>query len=98
MLATIRDDTWNVLNMQLITPNSKRWNYSDIPGGGHKKHMAEGGQHLRKAPNLHPLAICKNLVLRALTCSFICHISVTLSAVRTRCNLVYLKTNALIIE
>ena len=37
MLATIRDDTWNVLNMQQITPNSKRWDYSDIPGGGHKK-------------------------------------------------------------
>ena len=35
MLTTIRDDTWNVLNMQHITPNSKRWDYSDIPGGGH---------------------------------------------------------------
>ena len=32
MLATIRDDTWNVLNVQHITPNSKRWDYSDIPG------------------------------------------------------------------
>ena len=28
MLATIRDDTWNVLNMQRIR--------SDIPGGGTK--------------------------------------------------------------
>ena len=37
MLATIRDDTWNMLNMQHITPNSKRWDYSDIPGGCHKK-------------------------------------------------------------
>ena len=37
MLATFRDDIWNVLNMQHITPNSKRWNYSDIPGDGHKK-------------------------------------------------------------
>ena len=37
MLARIRDITWNVLNMQHITPNSKRWDYSDIPGGGHKK-------------------------------------------------------------
>ena len=37
MLATIRDDTWNVLNMQHITSNSKRWDYSDIPGGKHKK-------------------------------------------------------------
>ena len=37
MLATIRDDTWNVLNMQHITPNLKRWDYSDIPGGGHER-------------------------------------------------------------
>ena len=37
MLATIRDDTWNVLNMQHITPNSERWDYSDTPGGGHKR-------------------------------------------------------------
>ena len=37
MLATIRDDIWNVLNMQLITQNSKRWDYSDIPVGGHKQ-------------------------------------------------------------
>ena len=56
MSATICDDTWNVLNMQHIIPNSKRWDYSDIPGGGHKKikgpvHVVEGGHHLRKAPN-----------------------------------------------
>ena len=61
MLATIRDDTWHMLNMQHITPNSKRWDYSDIPGGAHKKikglvHMAEGGHHLRKAPNPQPQA------------------------------------------
>ena len=37
MLATIRDDTWNVLNMQIIIPNSKRWDYSDIAGGGHNR-------------------------------------------------------------
>ena len=36
MLATIQDETWNVLNMQHIIPNSKKWDYSDIPGGGHK--------------------------------------------------------------
>ena len=36
-LATIRDDTWNVLNMQHITPNSKTWDYSDTPGSGNKK-------------------------------------------------------------
>ena len=34
MLATIRDDTWNVLNMQHRIPNSKRWGYSDTGGGG----------------------------------------------------------------
>ena len=55
MLVTIRDDTWYVLNMH-ITPYSKRWDYSDISGGGHKTikgpaHMVEGGHHLRKAPN-----------------------------------------------
>ena len=48
------------MNMQDITQNSKRWDYPDIPGGGHKKikgptHMAEGGHHLRKAPNSLPL-------------------------------------------
>ena len=62
MLATIRDNAWNVLNMQHITPNSKRLDYSGIPGGGHKNiigptHMVECGHHLRKAPNLHPLQI-----------------------------------------
>ena len=56
VLATIRDGTWNVLNMQHITPCSRIWDYSDIPGGGHKKikghaHMLEGGHRLRKAPN-----------------------------------------------
>ena len=55
MLATIRDDTWNVLNMQHITPNSKRWDYSDIPGGSHLQikgpaHMVEGGHHPRNRP------------------------------------------------
>ena len=59
MLATIRDDTWNVLNMQHITPKSKRWNYSDIPGGGHKKikgptHMTEDGHRLWKKNQPHP--------------------------------------------
>ena len=54
-LATIRDDTWNVLNMQHITPNSKRWDYSDIPGGSHGQikgptHMVEGGHHPRNRP------------------------------------------------
>ena len=60
MLAIIRGDAWNVLNMQHIIANSKRWDYSDIPDGGHKNikghsHMVEGGHHLRIAPNHHPL-------------------------------------------
>ena len=56
MLATICDDTCNVFTMQHIKTYWKRWDYSDIPGGGHKKikgpaHMVEGGLHLRKAHN-----------------------------------------------
>ena len=31
MLVTVCDDTWNVFNMQHTIPNSKKWNYSDIP-------------------------------------------------------------------
>ena len=34
VLTTIRDDTWNVLNMQHITLNSKRLDFSYIPGTG----------------------------------------------------------------
>ena len=34
MLATIHNDTRNVLNIQCIIPNSKRWDYSDTPDGG----------------------------------------------------------------
>ena len=37
MLATISGDTSNVLNMQHVNLNSKRWDYSDSPGSGHKK-------------------------------------------------------------
>ena len=61
MLATIRNDTWKVLNMQHITLNSKRWAYSNIPGGSHgtekikgPAHMVEGNHHLRKDPNPDP--------------------------------------------
>ena len=59
MLATISDDTWNMLNMQHIIQNSKRWDHSDIPGGGHKKikghtHVVGGGHHHRKDPNPDP--------------------------------------------
>ena len=39
MLATIRVDTGYVLNMQHITPNSKRLDYSDIPDYGHNKRL-----------------------------------------------------------
>ena len=31
MLAKIGDDTWDMLNMWHIIPNSKKWDYSDIP-------------------------------------------------------------------
>ena len=38
MLATIRDDTWNVFDMQRITSNlKKKWDHADSPGGDHKK-------------------------------------------------------------
>ena len=41
--------------MQHITPNSKRWDYSDIPGGSHGQikgpaHMVEGGHYPRNRP------------------------------------------------
>ena len=59
MLAKIRDDTWNVCNMQQITPNLKRWDYSEISSGGHENikgpaYLAEVGHHLWKACNPHP--------------------------------------------
>ena len=34
MLATIRDDTLNVLDMQHITPNSKIRDFSDVISSG----------------------------------------------------------------
>ena len=55
MLATIRDDTSNVLNMQHITPNSKRWDYSDIPGGGHNPHGWRWPTTLEKPQPSHAL-------------------------------------------
>ena len=41
--------------MQHIKPNSKRWDYSDIPGGSHGQikgpaHMVEGGYYPRNRP------------------------------------------------
>ena len=52
MVATSCDNKWNVFNIQHITPNSKRWDYSDILVGGTKNiiglaHMVEGDHHLR---------------------------------------------------
>ena len=55
MLATIRDDTLNVLNMLHITPNSKRWDHSDTHGV--PAHMVEIDHHIRKIsqpPPTHP--------------------------------------------
>ena len=49
MLATIHDDSWNVLNMQhTVTPNSKRWDYLDIPDCGNER-------FLKDRPTLHRL-------------------------------------------
>ena len=58
MSARIPDDTWNVLNMQHITPNSKWWGYWDNPQWWHLKRLMdphwhtwfEGGHHLRNRP------------------------------------------------
>ena len=72
MLATIHDDTWNVRNMQHITPNSKRWDYSDIPGGSHKLSKdplawLKVATTLEKPPApAHPLAIYWNMVKQVL--------------------------------
>ena len=52
MLATIREDTWNVLNMQHIIPNSKRLDYSDIPGGGHINRLKDPPTWLKVATTL----------------------------------------------
>ena len=46
MLATICDDTWSMLNTQHIIPNSKRWIYSDIAGGGHKSSVNKPDPYL----------------------------------------------------
>ena len=59
MLGAIRDDTWNVINMQHTNQNLKRWDYSDIPGGSTEKikwpaHMVEGNHHLWKGPTHLP--------------------------------------------
>ena len=62
MLATIREDTWN---MQHIISKSKRWNFSDIPGGsGAIKDLKDlptwfkVATTLEKDPNPHPEATC----------------------------------------
>ena len=59
MLATIHGDTWKVLNMQHITPNSKSWDYSDMPGGGVWKIKGPtylvDGSHQDPSPHPHLL-------------------------------------------
>ena len=58
-LATIGDNTWNVPNMQHIIPNSKRWDYSDIPSGAINR-LKDPPTRLKVAttlenpPNPHP--------------------------------------------
>ena len=49
--------------------NSKRWDYSDTPDGGHKEikrsiHMVEGSHHFRKAPNPHPLSAGEQVIIQ----------------------------------
>ena len=55
MLDTSHVDTWNMLNIQHIALNVKRWDYSDILTGVFEKikrpvHMVEGAHHLRERP------------------------------------------------
>ena len=58
MWATIRDDTWNVLNKQHIIPNLKRWDYSDILSGTEKikgpAHMVDVDHHFKNNPPTPP--------------------------------------------
>ena len=59
MLATIRDDTWDMLNTQHNPPNLKRWDDIYFLDGATWKvkgptHMVEGDHQLRKRPNPHP--------------------------------------------
>ena len=65
MLATIHEDTWKVLNMQHLTPNSKSWDYSDMPGGGVWKIKGptylDDGNH--QDPNPHPHLLRKKDLL-----------------------------------
>ena len=60
MLATISNDTWNMLNMQHIISNLERWDYSDIPGGGHKE--IKGPGTTLENPHPHPLGHWENLM------------------------------------
>ena len=76
MLATICDDTWNVLNMKHVTHNSKRWDCSDTLGGSNKNItgpdcMVEGGHHLKKSPQPHPQVIVEQpYMLPILYCKY----------------------------
>ena len=52
LMTKIRDDTWNVLDMQHITLCLKIWDYSDILGGATWKSI--GRAHtVEKDPNPH---------------------------------------------
>ena len=60
VLATICNNKWNLLNMQHITPNLKRWDYSDILNGGHEKnkgtaHILKLATTLEKKPTHFPI-------------------------------------------
>ena len=61
MLAIIRNDTWNVLKMLHISPNSKNGIIQISPVVVLEKikgpdHMVEGDNHLRKRPQAPPTA------------------------------------------
>ena len=68
MLATIiiHEDTWKVLNMQHITSNSKRRDYSNIPSGGVWKikgpaYLVDGSHH-HKGPQPPPPFVEKEIL------------------------------------
>ena len=88
--------THEMYSTQHITPNSKRLDYSDVPGGGHKKiegpaNMAEGGHHLRQAPPTpHPTPHPHSRLLRSYC--YCKHISQRLHSTMSRWYVVYPNT------
>ena len=80
MLPIIRDDTLNVVDMQHITPNSKGKDYSDIPGGGHKR-LKDSPTWLKvatalkkKSPQTQPSLIMKVFHSLVNACNYSCEI------------------------